>query len=129
MFDYNSFRRDTLDAVKHIGRALPSPNEAERMLSATQTKHRRGSNFVTDEKWQYRDLGNGALVVEISYGWMMGNPLIGLTVYCVGPLKADAREWDHSLSGCYHSIAEMVERLETLDTGSRERIAALVAAS
>lgn len=126
-FEYHQFHRDTLDAIKGIGSAVQSGNAAERGMSATQIKRRRARNFMTDEVWQYRRLAGGSLVVEISYGWFVKSPMLGMTVFCVGELKADAQAWDHSLSTSFDSIEELAGRLATLEAGGRDRIAAIAA--
>lgn len=126
MFDYVIFKHETEAALHHIGRKFASANQAETTMSAAQIRRRRGTNFVTSEVWQYRELAEGALIAEISYGWMMDKPVLGLTIFCVGALAGEAEEWDHTLSSCFGSIAELSERLEELHTGGRERMVALV---
>lgn len=125
-FNYDTFKRDTLAALEGIGRCV-TKGGSSRVLSTPQLRKFNGKNMMTDEVWQYRSLAGGSLIVEVSYSWFMQKPLLGLTVFCVGALAADAPEWDHSLSSCYGSVSELAGRMAVLEAGGRERIAALAA--
>lgn len=115
-FDYYAFKRETLAAAGAVGVSVhPS---AITWLSADQRAKLKGRNFVTNERWQLRSLANRTILVELSYGWMFGAPLLGLTVFH----KGESSAWDDERSKCCHSIAELVEALELLDAG-REAIA------
>jgi hypothetical protein len=125
-WDYNTLRRDMLAGASRIGQGLQSREAAERAgLNTEQRKRIRAKNFMTDDVWQYRKLAGGSLVVEIAFGHMLGNPLIGLTVFCVKELAGDAAQWDHSLSGVFNDVPSALGRLASLNAGGRERIAAL----
>ena len=116
MQDYNEFMRDLRAAVSHIGQRITA-QEAERRMTAGQIKHRRGQNFMTQERLEYRALagnGSGPIVVEISHGIFIDSRLIGITVYHSLPEFA-AR--DHDESGCLHSTGEAAERLRELNGG------------
>lgn len=128
MFDYEATRRELLAGVQQIGRAVTA-DAAERSagMSADQLRRFKARNMMTDERWQVRKLAGGAILVEIAYGWFLDKPLFGLTVFCVGELAADAPEWDHTLSGVFGSVSEVIGRLAELNAGGRERIAALAA--
>ena len=126
-FDYNATRSRVLKGASHIGVVISKP-EALRKMSAEQARKARAVNFMTDELWQFRLLGEGALIAEISYGYFMQSPMFGLTVYCVGELAAEADQWDHALSGVFSDEAALWGRLTDLNTGARDRLAALAGA-
>lgn len=115
-FDYNQFKRETLAAINQLGSQDFTPSRIE-WLTQEQRKRLRGDNFITSERWAYRLLANRSILVEISYGWMMDHPVLGLTVF-----HKDDESWDHSMSQACFSIAELVERLTLLNEG-REAIA------
>jgi hypothetical protein len=125
-FDYHAFRREVLDGAKGIGQAI-LPDQADQRLNAQQVRRRRARHLMTDEVWQYRRLADGSLIVEIAYGWFLDHPLLGLTVFCVGDLASEAAEWDHSLSGVFHDVPSLLGRLAQLESGGKERLAALAA--
>lgn len=115
MFDYNTFKREALSAVTHIGFQTRNASNIE-WLDADQLSRIRGKNFVTDERWQYRLLADRSILVEISYGWMMDNPVIGLTVFHRDPAS---RAWDNERSKAVFSVSELVEALEVLNAGRK----------
>jgi hypothetical protein len=117
MFDYHQFKREALNAVSHIGFQTHNPERVE-WLSAAQRRKRLGKNFITDERWQYRLLADRSILVEISYGWFLDHPIIGLTVFH----KGDSAAWDDERSKAVHSVSELVEALELLNAG-REAVA------
>lgn len=119
MFDYAQFKRDTLEAAKHIGLYCSGPLRVE-WLTPDQKQRIRAKNFVTDEKWQFRLLADRSILVEISYGWFIDHPVLGLTVFH----KGESAALDHERSKACHSITELTEALETLHAG---RLAALEA--
>lgn len=112
------------EACKHTGRRFNGAGAPD-VLSAEQRRRFLAPNVMTPERIESRFLAGGALFVEITVGDFMNKPIIGLTVFNVGELAADAPEWDHSLSGSFNTAAEVAGRLAELDAGGRERIAAL----
>lgn len=116
MQDYNEFIRKLRAAASHVGQRITA-QEAERRMTAEQIRHRRGQNFMTQERLEYRALagnGNGPIVVEISHGVFIDSRLIGITVYHSLPEFA-AR--DHDESGCCFSVSEAAARLRELNGG------------
>jgi hypothetical protein len=112
--DYYQLKGKTLDAVSHIGVAVPvmMPSTIE-WLSQEQRSRLHGKNFVTDEKWQFRLLAGRSILVEISYGRFLDDPILGLTVFH----KGEAATWDHERSKACFSVAELVEALTVLNAG------------
>jgi len=127
MSDYHTWMREVREALMHKGQQV-TKEVAMRGMSADQKRKASGKNFMTDDVVQWRSLAGGNLRVEVSYSWFMNAPLWGLTVFCVGELAQDGPEWDHALSDCYRDVASLASRVDELDRGGRERIAALVEA-
>ncbi len=123
MFDYHDFKRETEAALSHVGMQI-TKGVALRRMNPTQVRRASAKNMMTDDVWQYRTLAGSSIIVEIAYSWFMQKPLLGMTVFNVGKLADDAEEWDHTLSNCYNSASELVERLRELHEGGLERIAA-----
>lgn len=115
------------DACKSIG-AEKTPEAVFGRLSPDQKRRFNARNVMSPTRIQCRVLASGSLVVELSLGEFLNDPMIGVTVFCVGDLAADAPEWDHSLSGVFNTPEEAAGRLAVLNSGGRDRIAALAAA-
>lgn len=119
-----SLHSQIVEACKSIGRRYQGGG-APAGMSPVQLRRFQASNVMTPNRVECRVLAKGALFVEIATGAWVSGPIIGLTVFNIGELAADAPEWDHSLSGCFDTAAEVAGRLAELDAGGRERIAAL----
>lgn len=126
--DYHAFKSAALAAVSGIGRVVQPVERNSLGLTKEQRQRLAGTNFVTDERWQYRLLADGSILTEISYGRFLNDHVIGVTVFCVGALAGDAEAWDHALSGAVHSPEELAEKLTVLHNGGRERLAAMAEA-
>lgn len=113
-----------VEACKHIGKRYTGSGAPD-ALSPDQRRRFQAQNVMSPSRVECRFLAGRALFVEISTGQFMDTPVIGVTVFNVGELAADAPQWDHSLSGSFNTAAEVAGRLAELDAGGRERVAAL----
>lgn len=103
-----------LDIVRSFGRPIANRVAASRRLpTAAQRKHICAHNFMTPDAWAYRSLAGGQLVVEVSYGTFMYNPLLGVSVYHTDAAKADR---DFDVSRVVHSVEELRDLLAELDS-------------
>lgn len=106
-----TFALDFYAARSEIAAALaayPLQRNPDAGLTAAQRKHRRGTNFMTDERLSYRTVGR--FTVEISTGIFLQSRMVGLTVYRLG----GERENDSDLCACVHTVSDMLAHLDTL---------------
>lgn len=102
-----------IDIVRDFGKPISGVVAASRLLpTAAQRKHICAHNFMTPAAWAYRSLAGGQLVVEVSYGTFMDNPLLGVSVYHTDAAKADR---DFDVSRVVHSVEELRDLLTELD--------------
>lgn len=109
MTDYNELKRNTLSAVQTVGLLCVTPSHIA-WMTGEQRRRLMGKNLVTDEKWQFRFVRDRSIVVEISYGWMMGGPVWGLTCF-----HRDEPDRDFDRSGAHHSLEDLMDALTALD--------------
>lgn len=112
--DYNTFKRETLGAISHLGRV---ESQRPRALNAAQVRKLHGKNIMADDVWQFLTIshkGRSVFYVEVAYSFFCGKPLLGLTVFPLYGTPEEREEDGHRLGNCYFSPSELAEALDNL---------------